>query len=153
MLDQFWAWVKCGMFHWELKIDILLLIKCKWFLFKHKTSQVERKFELSVQIINKRLNARNLAENHAFIHVRDFTSLGRYVSLVSQTKSEKMIRQCLFTWLLSLVHVALISVKNCMKKNAWEIKTSNILYMHWTVTNKWTWQSYIKVFLLIEVQV
>lgn len=140
------------MFHWELKMDIIRFSKCKWFLFKHKTSQMERKFKLSVQIINKRVSARNLAENHAFIHVKDFPSLLRYISLVSQTKPEKMIRQCLFTWLLRLIHVVLISIKNHMnKKNGWKIETSNILYMHWTVTNKRTWQRYMKVFLLIKV--
>jgi len=46
LLEQFWAWVKSGMFHWELKVEILLLIKYKWFPFKHKTPYVERKVKL-----------------------------------------------------------------------------------------------------------
>lgn len=25
LLEQFWAWVKSGMFHWELKMEILLI--------------------------------------------------------------------------------------------------------------------------------
>lgn len=32
LLEQFWAWVKSGTFHWELKVEILLLIECKFLL-------------------------------------------------------------------------------------------------------------------------